>query len=42
VLWLVTHERVRRTAKVRSVIDFLYGKLKARALELETVRANAA
>ena len=42
VLWLVTHERVRRTAKVRSVIDFLYGKLKARALELEAVRANAA
>jgi predicted transcriptional regulator len=42
VLWLVTHERVRRTGKVRSVIDFLYTKLKTRALELETVRANAA
>jgi DNA-binding transcriptional LysR family regulator len=42
VLWLVTHERVRKTPKVRNVIDFLYPKLKARALELETVRANAA
>jgi len=42
VLWLVTHDRVRRTAKVRNVIDFLYAKLKARARELETVRANAA
>lgn len=42
VLWLVTHERVRRTPKVRSVVDFLYPRLKARARELETSRANAA
>jgi DNA-binding transcriptional LysR family regulator len=42
VLWLVTHERIRKAPKVRSVIDFLYAKLKARALELETVTANAA
>jgi len=41
-LWLVTHERVRRTPQVRSVIDFLYPRLKARAAELETARANAA
>ena len=42
VLWLVTHERIRRSPKVRSVIDFLYARLKARALELQTVRADAA
>ena len=42
VLWLVTHERIRRAPKVRAVIDFLYPRLKARALELETVRASAA
>lgn len=42
VLWLVTHERIRRSPKVRNVIDFLYPRLKARAQELETVRANAA
>jgi hypothetical protein len=41
-LWLVTHERIRRTPKVRNVIDFLFPRLKARAQELETVRANAA
>jgi DNA-binding transcriptional LysR family regulator len=42
ILWLVTHERIRRTPKVRNVIDFLFPRLKARAQELETVRANAA
>jgi DNA-binding transcriptional LysR family regulator len=42
ILWLVTHERIRRAPKIRNVIEFLYAKLKARALELETVRANAA
>jgi DNA-binding transcriptional LysR family regulator len=42
VLWLVTHERIRRTPRVRNVIDFLYVRLKARALEIETVRASAA
>jgi DNA-binding transcriptional LysR family regulator len=41
-LWLVTHERIRRTPKVRNVIDFLFPRLKARAQELETTRANAA
>lgn len=42
ILWLVTHERIRRAPKVRNVIDFLYARLKARALELETARASAA
>ena len=28
VLWLLTHDRVRRTPRVRAVIDFLYERLK--------------
>ena len=30
VMWLVTHERVRHTPRVRVVIDFLYERLKQR------------
>lgn len=34
-LWLLTHERVRRSPRVRTVIDFLFERLKARAAELQ-------
>lgn len=34
VLWLVTHERVRHSPRVRTVIDFLYERLKKRVSEL--------
>ena len=34
VLWLVTHERVRHAPRVRTVIDFLYERLKRRVSEL--------
>ena len=30
ILWLLTHERVRHNPPVRTAIDFLYGRLKAR------------
>ena len=30
VMWLLTHERVRHTPRVRTVIDFLYERLKKR------------
>jgi DNA-binding transcriptional LysR family regulator len=33
-LWLLTHERVRRTPRVRIVIDFLHERLKQRVSEL--------
>ena len=42
VLWLVTHERIRRNPNVRNVIDFLYERLKARAAGLEKAKAAAA
>ena len=42
VLWLVTHERIRRNPNVRNVIDFLYERLKARAAALPERRAAAA
>lgn len=35
VMWLVTHERVRRTPRVRIVIDFLYEKLSRHIRELQ-------
>lgn len=35
VMWLLTHERVRNTPRVRAVIDFLYDKLSARVRKLE-------
>ena len=34
ILWLLTHERVRNTPRVRAVIDFLYERLKQRVSDL--------
>jgi len=34
VMWLVTHDRVRHTPRVRTVIDFLYERLKQRVSDL--------
>jgi DNA-binding transcriptional LysR family regulator len=34
VMWILTHERVRHAPRVRTVIDFLYERLKARVAEL--------
>jgi DNA-binding transcriptional LysR family regulator len=34
-LWLLTHERVRHSPAVRTVIDFLYDRLAARVRQLE-------
>ena len=41
-MWLVTHERVRHTPRVRVVIDFLYDRLSRHIKLLETQRAAAA
>ena len=41
VLWLLTHERVRRTSRVRAVIDFLHQRLSRHVRELEGKRAAA-
>jgi DNA-binding transcriptional LysR family regulator len=41
VLWLLTHERVRHTPRVRAVIDFLYERLSRHVRELEAKRAAA-
>ena len=41
VLWLVTHERVRRTPAVRAVIDFLYDRLMRHVRQLEDKQAAA-
>lgn len=35
ILWLLTHNRVKRNPKIRAVIDFLYERLKARAEKLD-------
>ena len=40
-MWLVTHERVRRTPRVRAVIDFLYERLTSHARQLEKRRLAA-
>lgn len=42
VMWLVTHERVRRTPRVRAAIDFLYDRLSAHVRNLENKRAATA
>jgi DNA-binding transcriptional LysR family regulator len=42
VMWLVTHERVRHTPRVRAVIDFLYEKLSRHMKSLEAQREIAA
>jgi hypothetical protein len=41
-MWLVTHERVRHTPRVRAVIDFLYEKLTAHIRKLDEKRAAEA
>lgn len=41
-MWLVTHERVRHTPRVRTVIDFLYERLMRHIRGLEEKRAAAA
>lgn len=35
ILWLLTHDRVRRSPRVRTVIDFLYERLRAHVRKLE-------
>jgi DNA-binding transcriptional LysR family regulator len=41
-MWLVTHERVRHTPRVRAAIDFLYERLTAHIRMLETTKAAEA
>lgn len=41
-LWLVTHERVRHTPRVRVAIDFLYERLSAHIRALDAQRSAAA
>lgn len=41
VLWLLTHERVRHSPRVRAVIDFLYERLRRHVREIEGKRAAA-
>jgi DNA-binding transcriptional LysR family regulator len=40
-MWLLTHERIRHTPRVRVVIDFLYEKLSQHVRQLEALRAAA-
>jgi DNA-binding transcriptional LysR family regulator len=40
-MWLVTHERVKRTPRVRTVIDFLYDRIMRHVRELEARPAAA-
>ena len=40
-MWLVTHERVRGTPRVRTVIDFLYERIMRHVRELEARPAAA-
>ena len=39
VLWLLTHERVRHTPRVRTVIDFLYDRLSGHVRTVQAARA---
>src|SRR3954452_16021265 len=41
VLWLFTHDRVRRTPRVRTVIDFVYNSLSSNVPQLEAKKAAA-
>lgn len=41
-MWLVTHERVRHTPRVRIVIDFLYDRIMRHKKALEAQRADVA
>ena len=40
VMWLLTHERVRHTPRVRAVIDFLYERLMSHVRMLEAQRSG--
>ena len=42
MLWLFTHERVRHTPRVRTVVDFLYDRLSRHIRKLEMKRATEA
>jgi len=42
VMWLVTHERVKRTLRVRTTIDFLYERLSRHIRQLEEQAAVVA
>lgn len=42
MLWLFTHERVRHTPRVRTVIDFLYERIMQQIRKLEAKRAAEA
>jgi DNA-binding transcriptional LysR family regulator len=41
-IWLLTHERIRHTPRVRAVIDFLYDRLNRHVREVEERRSTAA
>jgi len=41
ILWLLTHERVRQTPRVRAVIDFLYERLSRHVRQLQMRKAAA-
>ena len=41
VLWLLTHERLRHTPRVRAIIDFLYERLSRHVRQLEARQAAA-
>jgi DNA-binding transcriptional LysR family regulator len=41
MLWLFTHERVRHTPRVRTVIDFLYERLSRHIRQLEAKEVAA-
>jgi hypothetical protein len=40
-MWLVTHERLRKTPRVRVVIDFLYERLSRHIRQLDAKAAAA-
>ena len=42
MMWLLTHERVRHTPRIRTVIDFLYEKISRHVQQLDDKRAVAA
>lgn len=42
VVWLLTHERVRRTPRVRAVLDFLHERLRRHVRQLEEKKRSAA
>lgn len=40
-LWLLTHQRVRQTPRIRTVIDFLYERLSRHVRDLKALRSAA-